>query len=82
MRIRGTHSAAHTRSGCRGVCAHVGAVSWQIVQRPRKTLAVSMAEVEAGARLRRRERDVERPCVRVERCMRLAQGEEAMRYAL
>lgn len=39
------------------------------------------AEV-AVARLHRRERDVERPCVRVEICMRAAQGEEAMRYAL
>ena len=45
-------------------------------------LAVSMAEAEAEARLRRRARDVERPCGRVVQCMRKAQGEEAMRYAL
>lgn len=33
-------------------------------------LAVSMAVEEAVVGLRRRERDVERPCVRVEMCMR------------
>ena len=45
-------------------------------------LAVSMAVGEAVARLHRRVRDVEKPCVRVEKCVRAAQGEEAMRYAL
>jgi hypothetical protein len=43
-------------------------------------LAASMVEVEAVARLRRRVRDVEKPCVRVCVNMRAAQGEEAMRY--
>jgi hypothetical protein len=43
-------------------------------------LAVSMVEAEAAARLRRRVRDVERPCVRAGGCMRAAQDEEAMRY--
>ena len=43
-------------------------------------LAVSMAVEEAVARLRRRERDVERPCVRMGLWMRAAQDEEAIRY--
>jgi hypothetical protein len=43
-------------------------------------LAVSMAAGEAVAGLRRRERDVERPCARVVVCMRTAQVGEAMRY--
>jgi hypothetical protein len=37
-------------------------------------LAESKVEAEAVARLRRRVRDVERPCVRVFVCMRAAHG--------
>ena len=70
---------AHTRSGCRGGCAHVGVVLLLIVQMRQRMLAVSKAEEEAVARLHRLVRDVGKPSVRVDVRMRPKQNEDAMR---